>query len=502
MKILEAIKMDSKKQNFVTKSTSVYTEYYVLNEDALTNRGYFDLVQIKGLRVYAGEIVRDKRHKLSLTQREFSKLMEISLSSLTKIEKEKVAVPLSLLISLVHDKEIIYRLIEEERIEFLKKLHLPTKLEEISSFIGYLSIRGNGIIIKRIGKEYAQEISTLLNCKLYFPPNNQLVLKSQLLCSFIRTFFHKVVETKINPPLTDYVKELLKNVDLRKAIIIPLIQTDGYHVFDKRKKQFYIGFKNTSKLLHNILVDAMYFRYNCLPSSYLLEEKQSKKYTPAYNTRYVGMDFQKIHKELLNLCGNFKTSKYHSQLQESYNLEAKPHLGYLDNATILEKEIALRIWASAEGCITPMHRNSSGLIVPKLQISCANKELLYQLHKVARDLGIYFNIKKEKNRGYKGLLNFSISCALSFLKIGGFIENVKISKSSMYYEGINKQDILYATFEHMFREREDASLRGLPMRIIHHKIKEIAEQKEYKSVDFYVKYFSQNDKVRVKLTGL
>lgn len=495
--------MDSKKQNFVTKNTSVYTECYVLNEGALTINGYFDLIQIEGLRVYAANIITSKRQELSFNKKEFSKLTKLSYSSLQKMEKGKVAVPLSLLVDLVNDKEKVYQLIQDGKIELLKKLHLPSKLEDISPFIGYLSVRRNSVIIKRIGKEHASEISTLLNCKLYFPPNNQLVLKSQLLCGFINTFFHKVVERKINPPLTDYVKELLeKNVDLRKAVIIPLIQTDGYHVFDKRKRQFYIGFKNTSDVLHNILVDAMYFSYNCLPSSYMLKEKQSRKYTPAYNTRYVGTDFQEIHHELLSLCGNFKTSKYYLQSRESYEIEAKPHLGYLSNATALEKEVALRIWASAEGGITPMKRSSDGLTVPKLQISCANGGLLYQLHKIACDLGIYFNIKREKGRGYKGLLNFAISCALSFLKMGGFIENVKISKSSKYYEGIDKQDILYATLEYMLREREDASLRRFPMKTVHHKIKQIAEKKEYKSVDFYVKYFSQNDKVRVKLTGL
>ena len=38
--------------------TSVYKEYAILKENALTLNNYFDLVQIPNLRVYAGDLLK------------------------------------------------------------------------------------------------------------------------------------------------------------------------------------------------------------------------------------------------------------------------------------------------------------------------------------------------------------------------------------------------------------------------------------------------------------
>jgi len=137
-----------------------------------------------------------------------------------------------------------------------------------------------------------------------------------------------------------------------------------------------------------------------------------------------------------------------------------------------------------------------GLIVPKLQISCSNRELLFRLQEIAESVGLHFTVRYERGIGYKCLYNMAISCALSFLKLGGFIDGVNISKSSKYYEGISKQNLLYATLEYMAKERKDASLRKLPIEDVHNLIRQIAENKELKSLDYYIKFFSKNDKVQ------
>ena len=90
----------------------------------------------------------------------------------------------------------------------------------------------------------------------------------------------------------------------------------------------------------------------------------------------------------------------------------------------------------------------------------------------------------------------AISCALSFLRLGGFIDGVNISKSSKYYEGISKQNLLYATLEYMAKERTDASLRKLPIKEVHNLIRQIAGNKGFKDLDYYTKFFSKNDKVQ------
>ena len=111
-------------------------------------------------------------------------------------------------------------------------------------------------------------------------------------------------------------------------------------------------------------------------------------------------------------------------------------------------------------------------------------------------MGLHFTIRNEKGTGYKCLYNMAVSCALSFLKLGGFIEGVRVSKSSRYYEGIDKQGLIYATLEHMIRERKDSTLRKLSMKEVHKAIRKIAEKTEFRKLDYYIKFFSKNNKVQ------
>ena len=499
---LDIEKLLKNNKSAIINETSVYKEYSILKEDTLTSNGYFDLIQIPNLRVYAGKLLKLIRLKLNLTQKEFSNRFKLSKLALYQWEHNRAAIPLRTLIKIAEDygmnKEGIYQLIKKKNIFTKKDINLSFKFKDILSILPFISTRGkNDLIIKQTGKDYVNKISKLFNVKIYHSTNKQFVINSVDLHNFFAAFFDKISVPKIDPLLTNFV-ENIKNVDLRKAIICPLLQTDGCGCFDKRKKLYFISFKNISKELHNIFVDSIYLAYNeFLPSSYLLKDKlKDDKNSECYVTRYAGIEFQTIYGDLINLCGNFKTSIYHSQNSEDYEKEDKPHLGYLLNAKKIEKIIALRIWASTEGAIIPMRRNKGGLIVPKLQISCANKELLFQLEKVATSVGLHFTIRNEKGKGYKCLYNMAISCALSFLRFGGFVEEVKISKSSKYYEGINKQDLVYATLEYMVRERKNSSLRKLSMKDVHRRIRKIVKNKEFKRLDYYIRFFSQNDKVR------
>jgi len=66
---------------------------------------------------------------------------------------------------------------------------------------------------------------------------------------------------------------------------------------------------------------------------------------------------------------------------------------------------------------------------------------------------------------------------------------------------INKQDLVYATMEYMVREINDGSLRMLPIKEVHKRIRKIAENKKFKILDFYIKFFSNNDKVKKCLSS-
>mgnify|MGYP001329332246 CR=1 FL=1 len=485
----------------IINKTSVYEEYAILKDGALTSNGYFDLIQIPYLRFYAGKFLKSIRLKLHLTQREFSRRYNFSKSALAHWEGNRCAISLKTLIKIARDtlftKEDIYKSIREKRIFTKKKVNLSFKYLDFIEILPYISIMSkNVLIIKQTGKRYVNKISKLFNINIYHLTNKQFVIRNKDLQNFLVTFFNIRLILKFDLPQTDFVKNL-ESIDLRKAMICPLLQTDGSGNFHKRKNLYSISFKNICKELHHILLDSIYLSYNkFLPSSYLLKDNNDNKYTECYVTRYASKDFQPVYKDLIKLCGNFKTSKYHSQSIEDYKKEAKPHLFYLLNAEKAEKIAALRIWASTEGAIIPMRRNKGGLIIPKLQISCANKELLFQLEKVVRSIGLHFSIRNERGNGYKCLYNMAVSCTLSFLKLGGFIDGVRISKNSKYYEGVHKQHIVYATLEHMVRERKDSSLRKLPMSNVHKSIRKVAENREFKKLDYYIRFFSQNDKVQ------
>ena len=481
--------------------TSVYKEYAILKNNTLTSDFYFDLIQIPNLRVYSGEVLKSIRFRLNLTQKEFSKRFKLSKLALYQWEHNRAAMSLSRLIKIAEylglNNESIYKLIKDNKILTRKSVNLVFRYEDFIEVLPFISIRSHGVlIVKQNGKEYTEKISKLFNIKIYHSTNNQFVIKNLDLYNFLITFFEIKIISKINLPKTEFIKNF-RNIDLRKAIICPLLQTDGCGCLDKKKGLYFASFKNISKELHDIFVDSIYLTYGFLPSSYLLKDKlKDDKYTECYVTKFGGTDFQSTYKELIKICGSFKTSKYYTQSIEDYNKEVKPHLDYLLNAKSIEKIIALRIWASTEGAIIPMRMGEDGLIVPKLQISCSNRELLFRLQEIAESVGLHFTVRYERGIGYKCLYNMAISCALSFLKLGGFIDGVNISKSSKYYEGISKQNLLYATLEYMAKERKDASLRKLPIEDVHNLIRQIAENKELKSLDYYIKFFSKNDKVQ------
>jgi len=120
-------------------------------------------------------------------------------------------------------KEKIYNLLKEGEIQTRKDINLFFKYKNIVKFLPFISVRGkNDLIIKQTGKQHIGKISKLFNIKVHHSSNKQLVIKNIDLRNFFSIFFYKILITKINPPLTNFVKNL-NNIDLRKAIICPLL---------------------------------------------------------------------------------------------------------------------------------------------------------------------------------------------------------------------------------------------------------------------------------------
>jgi hypothetical protein len=214
-------------------------------------------------------------------------------------------------------------------------------------------------------------------------------------------------------------------MDLRKAIILPLLQSDG----SGNKKEFWLNGKCVG--LHDIFADAVYYSYGLLPSGYFYDSNGEGCYKTSYISKIATND-------LLNLGGSFKSEPAKHQSAEEFLFEIQPHMKYLENSSLLEKQIAFRSYASAEGYIGHTGKH------PKLQIACANPSLSYYVKKLSADVGINLNPYAAKNTwsGSGHLTTGKIQSIIRFKEMGGFFPGMKISGITKYLEGVEKNEVL------------------------------------------------------------
>jgi len=130
--------ISKEQEKILINETSVYKEYTILKENALTSQNYFDLVQIPNLRVYAGEFLKILRLQSNLTQLDFSRKYNISKLALYQWEHDRAAMPLVELVKLAKDygfdKEKIYQSIKSKYIQLKKDLNLSFRYEDFILF--------------------------------------------------------------------------------------------------------------------------------------------------------------------------------------------------------------------------------------------------------------------------------------------------------------------------------------------------------------------------------
>ncbi|WP_287583652.1 hypothetical protein [Candidatus Borrarchaeum sp.] len=173
-------------------------------------------------------------------------------------------------------------------------------------------------------------------------------------------------------------------------------------------------------------------------------------------------------------------------------MEPQPHLDYLIKATEAEQKIAFRIWASTEGCIYAWNSSQKN-VYPALEIACAHPKLLKQLHQIAVLCNINMIERRSKCKwsGKEGLCTYSLKSCVEFLKLGGFIQGVKISSHSKYHKDINKGILLLGILEFKIRQKKNSRLRKLSSEKIHQEINKITRNKQYNTKQFYIDYFSK-----------
>jgi len=343
----------------------------------------------------------------------------------------------------------------------------------------------------RCSDKVLQKIKDTLNVNLWMIKRNdgisRGIINSRELYKYLKTFLRYTKVPKIQPPITTEVEKWRNNkIDLRRAIIIPCLQTDGYLGQQNPREAVVFQFYGKNRILHDYFVDAMYCTYKLLPSSYFIYKASSNQYATMY-----AQTTTKIKDELKILCRSTKTAPANRQAVEDYLKEPQPHLNYLINAPETEQKIALRIWASTEGCISVTRKGD--YVYPILAISCAHPALVAQLIQITKrfNMNFYQKFSKRHWSGIWSLYSSSIRTCLEFLKIGGFIEGVKISAHSKYHQGIPKNILQLGFLEFKRREKDNPFYRKIPIEKVHCEINGIIKNKEFKKAEYYIDYFSK-----------
>ena len=129
--------------------------------------------------------------------------------------------------------------------------------------------------------------------------------------------------------------------------------------------------------------------------------------------------------------------------QEEYFKRSQPSLSFLNSAGKDVMKEAVRIAMSTDGTVNVDFPHDS--IYPKLEFSCAHPNLLQQWKEIFKEIGINSFIIKSKLTWSKvrGLGIKELRSVQRFFDIGAFIDGVKITGKSKYYQGVTKNNLLH-----------------------------------------------------------
>lgn len=473
------------------RETTVFCRKVSVKGENLTKDGHFNLDKISQLRILDNGFLKKIRIKYKKTQQNLAELIKTPLRTLIGWESYKKSLPFTKLIELfnrlkINEKER-YSLIIGSEFTFGKhhgknRIKLPLKPEEFKMANYLIPIEPDKVyVIKKTPKEIKEDVIKEFSIdRYYLNKTGLLVIYSCLFNHFLKTFYVYKKELILKFPLSKEVPVWMsKNVNLSKAVIIPLLITDGG---EKSASVFCSG---ESNIVHNIWTDACYYELNKLPSSYKVP----------YKTIFITS--HRFNKEVLNKlkvnCPMFKTSPSKESAKE-YSKLPQPSIKYLFERPKLEQQIALRLWAITEGSVSIRNSKREKLITPSIRIACAHPILINELKKIAKLNGINSSISKGYNTWSKisGLQTSSIDSAINFLKIGGFIKGVKVAKSkSKPFGGFDKQDVLLGILELVKRQRENKAYKTSSIQKVNKWVISIIKNKQFMNERYYIKYFKK-----------
>lgn len=474
----------------INKKT-VFKTVASIKREKLTKEGYFDFTYISELRVSNSNFLKSIRNKKGMTQEDLARIVNVSGRILSRWERGLRAMPFISLIKICRTFNIsnteLYASLKGSLFTYgthhgKNKLRLPLKPKEFDIIRYMIPIKPDKTyIIKNIPNKIKRFILNNYSIdKYYFKKKGLIVIYSYLLNKFLNTFYNYKKELLIKYPLTKDVYMWRNKLDLVRAVIIPILLSDGGN-FNNKFSCF-----GASDIIHEIWADAWYYSFNKVPSSF--KRVQNNIYNTDYLVNY------KLNKKLKQICPNFKTAPRNESVEHYLSLP-QPSIEYLLKRPIMEQKTALRLWAITEGSISVHYNKKDGLITPNFRISCAHPTLTEQLKILTKNLGINMSFKKDKKywADISGLQTTSIKSTINFLRIGGFIRGVKISKSrSKVFGGFDKQDVFLGILEFMIRQRKEReNNRFNNIQNINKAIVRIIKNKEFKNEGHYIRLLSK-----------
>lgn len=232
-------------------------------------------------------------------------------------------------------------------------------------------------------------------------------------------------------------------------ILAVMLLTDG-HLYKKRKS-CEVGYASKDPELSKIFIEiSKLWRKDIIISQYI-------------NKKHIIINYFHLPLEnpLFYLSPSFKTSRYRTQIVSDYLKEPQPSLSFLMNAEENLKILCSRLALTNEGCITIsfIKYKDKFILRPRLFLACAHPKLCGEWELIFSSLGL--KLKKFKTKkswsGISGIYTENLNTINKFYKLNGFIEKIKASSKSKYFQGVEKNFILSKCLKRMkFNSLEEA----------------------------------------------
>lgn len=469
----------------ILNSTSVWSSYVELDQRNLTSRGYFDLSKLSGLYVHGTrKLFKFYREKAGLSQKDCAELL--GLSNVTNYEYLNKSIPFKFLKFLADlCNEDIFETLNALRPKFSTgngkeiPIYLPISPKSAENYI-------TNLIPSKCPTRYIVYVKRKLpngvsHLNTHLSRHGTKFVYSKLLWKFLNTFYKYERELKLNIPLCNLSSAFKASGISSKVIVGTLLLTEG----SRNKKGF--DFSNKSVVLHNLLIDAVYDKYNLIPTTYL------RKGTRAFRTYYYSGNSVSVREDLEKTFGCLKTKP--TDIRNYLSLP-QPTLEKVKKKQ--DKKMVIRLFSVTEGnvwmSVRPYNRKKKEYIVcPTIGFACTHPKLLLDLNNILVSLGFVPSLGKGKT--WSGWARANLAAfhnIIKFLRIGGFIPGVKVARSDAILHGFEKRAVLLAILELRKRMLKDSSLRKLNRYQLYSLISKILKQGSLKNEEHYIKCLKTN----------